>query len=78
MVQQVSTRTLEEERRPTTCSHHWIIEIATGPTSAGVCQRCHEMREFKNYLGQEPSSKDIPAAQSGDKYAEMATAGDGD
>lgn len=51
-----------------------------GPTSAGVCQRCHETREFKNYLGTEPSSKEIPAAQSSDKYPEMATAtaGDGD
>ena len=31
-----------------TCRHHWLIESAEGPTSMGVCQFCHEAREFKN------------------------------
>ena len=30
------------------CRHHWLIESAEGPTSLGVCQFCHEAREFKN------------------------------
>ena len=33
------------------CAHHWIIEEANGPTSAGKCQRCHEVREFQNSFG---------------------------
>jgi hypothetical protein len=29
-------------------SHYWIIEIATGPESMGVCRCCQETRMFKN------------------------------
>ncbi len=32
-----------------TCQHHWIIETPEGPTSKGVCQNCHEVRDFENY-----------------------------
>ena len=32
------------------CKHHWIIEPATGPISVGVCEFCHESREFKNTI----------------------------
>ena len=32
------------------CRHHWIIEPAEGPVSQGVCQNCHEAREFLNSI----------------------------
>ena len=32
------------------CSHHWVIQDGDGPTSAGVCRLCGELKEFKNYL----------------------------
>ncbi len=35
-----------------TCSHHWVIEPANGPLSQGVCQICHEVRDFENYIEQ--------------------------
>ena len=30
------------------CVHHWIIDPPEGPTSAGVCARCGESRQFRN------------------------------
>jgi len=30
--------------------HHWVIEEANGPTSAGVCRSCNGHREFQNWL----------------------------
>ena len=32
------------------CSHHWVIQDGDGPTSAGVCRLCGELKQFKNYL----------------------------
>ncbi len=32
------------------CSHYWIIEIASGPESRGVCRYCGEEREFLNTM----------------------------
>ena len=32
------------------CRHHWLIQAADGPSSAGVCRICGETREFKNYM----------------------------
>lgn len=32
------------------CSHHWVIQEGDGPTSAGVCRLCGELKQFKNYL----------------------------
>ena len=42
---------MEEE-----CIHYWVIEIADGPTSKGVCKFCGKEGEFKNWLpfGQNP------------------------
>lgn len=40
---------LEEPEAPS-CRHHWVIQLATGPISSGVCQICDETREFKNYV----------------------------
>jgi hypothetical protein len=31
-------------------AHHWVIEEANGPRSAGVCKRCGEIRAFKNWI----------------------------
>jgi len=33
------------------CIHHWMIEPASlGVPSSGKCQKCHEVREFANYI----------------------------
>ncbi len=32
------------------CSHHWVIQDGDGPTSAGVCRLCGELKQFRNYL----------------------------
>ena len=32
----------------TSCPHHWIIEMASGPVSKGRCRLCGEEREFSN------------------------------
>ena len=42
---------LQEQTKPT-CCHHWVIEIANGPVSWGVCQSCHEGKEFQNSIGE--------------------------
>ncbi|MDA0265155.1 MAG: hypothetical protein O3A93_14100 [Chloroflexi bacterium] len=39
-----------EQSKPA-CQHHWVIETARGPVSWGVCQVCHEGKEFKNSIG---------------------------
>ena len=30
------------------CIHHWLIGIASGPTSQGRCRNCGAEREFQN------------------------------
>jgi hypothetical protein len=42
---------LEDPATPT-CRHHWVIETANGPVSWGVCQICHEGKEFQNSIGE--------------------------
>jgi hypothetical protein len=32
------------------CCHYWIIEIANGPKSRGVCKYCGESRDFLNSI----------------------------
>lgn len=34
----------------TDCVHHWRIAPAAGPTSAGVCLKCGDAREFRNSM----------------------------
>ena len=41
---------LTEQTATYTCRHHWMIQPAEGPVSAGVCKLCHAKREFKNSL----------------------------
>ena len=33
----------------TDCVHYWIIEVAAGPRSDGVCRRCGVRRQFDNW-----------------------------
>ena len=42
----VETDIVEEPQ----CMHYWVIQPATGPVSAGICQTCGEAKEFKNYV----------------------------
>ena len=54
---------LEVSAAPT-CCHHWIIEMANGPISRGVCQNCFESRECKNSVfGVERDSSDTPSPE---------------
>jgi hypothetical protein len=32
------------------CRHYWIIEMANGPKSRGVCKYCGESRDFLNAM----------------------------
>ena len=32
------------------CHHYWIIEVANGPKSRGVCRYCGESRDFLNSM----------------------------
>ena len=33
-----------------TCTHHFVIETAAGPTSLGKCQKCGITKPFQNYV----------------------------
>jgi len=33
------------------CIHYWMIGIANGPTSDGVCQKCGILKSFYNSIG---------------------------
>ncbi len=58
-----SPETSEVDAVPT-CCHHWIIEMANGPSSRGVCQKCFESREFKNSVfGMERDFSDAPSRE---------------
>ncbi|MFQ6026568.1 MAG: hypothetical protein ACE5Q6_03520 [Dehalococcoidia bacterium] len=39
-----------EEQVAPGCCHHWVIQTATGPVSEGECQKCHEVRQFENFV----------------------------
>ena len=57
------SESLEVDAVPT-CCHHWIIEMANGPISRGVCQKCSESREFKNSVfGIERDISDTPSRE---------------
>jgi hypothetical protein len=30
------------------CHHFWVIEVANGPSSMGVCKHCGQSKEFLN------------------------------
>jgi hypothetical protein len=31
-------------------AHHWVIDEANGPLSAGRCKTCGDQKAFKNWL----------------------------
>ena len=45
-----SQGTVTKKGAKKTCVHHWLIETAKKPTSTGRCKKCHEVKEFKNYI----------------------------
>ncbi len=52
------------------CPHHWVIQEADGPQSAGICRLCGAVKEFNNYLeasywGDDKSRKDSGAGLLG-------------
>ena len=40
----------EKHMTSESCRHYWIIEVANGPTSQGVCKYCGERKEFLNTM----------------------------
>ena len=42
---------------PPACHHYWVIEIANGPESRGVCQHCGEEKVFLNAIPSFSSAK---------------------
>ena len=51
MVQQAENVAVQEVSEVTLiCQHHWLIQAADGPTSAGICRTCGETRDFRNYV----------------------------
>ena len=42
--------TVTKKTKKETCVHHWLIEEAKKPTSTGRCKKCHEVKEFNNYI----------------------------
>ena len=40
----------ETRQEAPVCTHYWVIEAASGPTSRGVCKLCGAVKEFKNYV----------------------------
>ena len=51
----------EKEALLALCRHHWIIEVANGPVSRGVCRNCQEIRQFRNSISEmERDSQDVP------------------
>ncbi len=54
------TRVKEENRESVPqdgCHHYWIIEVANGPTSRGICKYCGEEKEFLNTMPDFSDSK---------------------
>ena len=45
---------VKEEKRENVannqCRHYWIIEVANGPKSRGVCRYCGETKDFLNSM----------------------------
>ena len=37
------------------CTHHWVIDVANGPISSGICIKCKESRQFSNSISDRQS-----------------------
>jgi hypothetical protein len=55
------TKKIEKE----TCVHHWLIEEARKPTSMGRCKKCHEVKEFNNYIDSGSEFSRLPKPYGG-------------
>jgi hypothetical protein len=63
----LTSETVESPPVPS-CCHYWIIQPAVGPISEGVCQKCGEVREFRNSIDYETewaSRKEAGYSRSG-------------
>jgi hypothetical protein len=38
----------QEQTQKEPCRHYWVIEVANGPASRGVCKFCGTKKEFFN------------------------------
>jgi hypothetical protein len=47
------------------CRHHWIIEMASGPTSLGTCKICGTEKHFDNVLEETTIDKYDASASAG-------------
>jgi hypothetical protein len=47
MNKKVKEKVLAQPRKEA-CHHFWVIEVANGPASGGVCKFCGEKKEFFN------------------------------
>jgi len=45
----------------TNCAHYWILEIANGPTSTGMCKLCGTTKEFTNTIDTDGWNNDAVA-----------------
>ena len=45
-----------------TCTHHYIIETPSGPTSWGECKLCKETKEFKNFIDPDQGFRAVSTA----------------
>ncbi len=50
LLRQELAPTIIETEPVATCRHYWVIAPAEGPVSRGVCQYCHEIKEFHNSI----------------------------
>jgi len=42
----MSKKTVQNDKKE--CTHHWVIEPASGGDSQGKCKKCKLVREFSN------------------------------
>ena len=40
------------------CTHHWVIETPSGPASLGYCKVCGIVKEFQNFIENNPNWED--------------------
>ena len=50
MIEETTAQVMENGHLNSLCQHYWIIDEPSGPVSKGVCRRCNEIREFKNFV----------------------------
>ena len=74
MTQPAPSTNPTNDKEPPRCSHHWVIQPATGPYSAGVCQVCGESKEFKNYVEASTWGDDKSASRTRHKVVEETVA----